>query len=397
MRMRFAISALTALLAASCSAPPPPAATKANAASEPRDDGSYLERIDPLGGQWQVERIASEDFRRFDANITFQGGGFLNHGAGCGGGHPAFYRLDGQRLTISRREPVRTGKCERSPAGASAAAASEVRLGRFLDQATGWARPDGRTLLLRAADGTEALLTRPIEPQPELAGRWLIETIAGQRFVTERRPPVLSINRGGIGAAADCNSLGTSFTVPAPGRLSISGGIIQTQMGCPAEDLAEDALMARAIAGATGYRVEGDRLVISGGPGMSLRRPAAPDRRLAGNYESCGNTLLGGYHEGAITLRFASGSVTDNAGCSGTYRTGGPDLAVTLGSGPSCSGKASSYVPGEAIPVGGPISTLAVLRPDGFAFTDDGQLVLRTHRGLLTMCRKGKPKPFGSG
>jgi hypothetical protein len=38
-----------------------------------------------------------------------------------------------------------------------------------------------------------------------------------------------------------------------------------------------------------------------------------------------------------------------------------------------------------------------VLRPDGFAFTEEGVLVLRTHRGLLTMCRKGQPKPFGSG
>jgi hypothetical protein len=130
---------------------------------------------------------------------------------------------------------------------------------------------------------------------------------------------------------------------------------------------------------------------------MTLRRPASPDRRLAGDYESCGNTLLGGYHDGPITHRFASGSVTDNAGCTASYSTAGPDLAVTLGNGRSCSGKAVPYVAGEPIPVGGAISTLAVLRPDGFGFTDDGQLVVRTNRGLLTMCRKGQPKPFGSG
>jgi hypothetical protein len=38
-----------------------------------------------------------------------------------------------------------------------------------------------------------------------------------------------------------------------------------------------------------------------------------------------------------------------------------------------------------------------VARPDGFGFTETGVLVLRTGRGLLTLCRKGSPKPFGSG
>ena len=34
-----------------------------------------------------------------------------NCSQGCAGGHPAFYQLDGQRLAIIRREPVRIGKC----------------------------------------------------------------------------------------------------------------------------------------------------------------------------------------------------------------------------------------------------------------------------------------------
>lgn len=100
-----------------------------------RDDGTYLARIDPLGGQWQVGRMGDADFTGFKAWIGFSDGGFLNHGAGCGGGFPAFYRLDGDRIAITRLEAIRTGKCagtpelaNGTPALRAAAAASERRL-----------------------------------------------------------------------------------------------------------------------------------------------------------------------------------------------------------------------------------------------------------------------------
>ena len=85
----------------------------------------------------------------------------------------------------------------------------------------------------------------------------------------------------------------------------------------------------------------------------------------------------------------------DNAGCTAEYDADGPRLTLRLAGGPACAAKATPYVPGEPVSVGGAISTLAVARPDGFGFTEDGTLVLRTHRGLLTMCRIGAPPPFG--
>src|SRR5687767_7748737 len=89
------------LSASSCgvsemAAPPEPAPGLRPASTGAVDDGTFLERIDPLGGQWAVERIGDEDFTRFKGWINFNAGGFLNHGAGCSGGYPAFYRLDGQ-------------------------------------------------------------------------------------------------------------------------------------------------------------------------------------------------------------------------------------------------------------------------------------------------------------
>jgi hypothetical protein len=360
------------------------------------DDGTFLERIDPLGGQWQVNRIGTDDMRPFKAWVNFSAGGFLNHGAGCGGGFPAFYQFVKQRLTIIRREPVRIGKCLGStPAARTAGAISERRLSVFLDQTATWEKPDNHSLILTAMDGTRALLTRPTEPHPDLAGRWIIETIGGKALVTERRPPTLSISMENIGVVADCNSMGAPITIPAPGRIVVSGPIVGTLIGCGAEDAAEDALMTNAVTSATRYRFEGDRLIFVGGPGMVMRRPSAPDRNFSGEYHSCGNTLLGAYHEGPITLTIGGRTIRDNAGCVAEYSTDGPELTLRLSDSTACAAKAPEFVPGEPVPVGGAISTLAVTRPDGFGFNDEGRLILRTGRGLLNMCRKGSPPQFG--
>ena len=367
-----------------------------------RDDGTYLARIDPLGGQWQVGRIGEANLTPFTAWIGFSDGGFLNHGAGCGGGYPAFYRLEGDRIAITRLEAIRTGKCagtpelaNGTPALRAAAAASERRLAAFIDQLSEWSR-EADVLILTARDGTRAVLTRPPEPHPELAGRWLIESIGGAPLVTERRPPILSIAMSNIGAYADCNSMGSAFTIPAPGRISVAGPIMGTAIGCAPEDQAEDDLMARAMRSATGYRLEGERLVLTGGPGLVARRPPPPDRRLAGEYASCGNTALGAYHEGPITLSIDDRRMRDNAGCTAEYEANGPQLTLRLPDGPACATGAPPFAPGRPVGVGGAISTLAVMRPDGFGFNEQGQLILRTGRGHLTLCRKGAPPPFGS-
>lgn len=394
------LAPFAALLAlASCGTPsetPPPVAAPSASGAGAVDDGTFLDRIDPLGGQWLVERIGGEDFERFKAWVHFSAGGFLNHGAGCSGGYPAFYRLDGPHLAITRREAVRTGKC--GPAGSAspeAAAASEHRLAAFLDEAAAWEKPDGRTLILTARDGTRALLSRPTEPDPQLAGRWIIETIGGRPFVTESRPPTLSIAMGSIGVVGDCNRMGAPFTIPAPGRIALTAPIVGTERGCSPEDAAEDALMAKALASVTAYRLQAGRLVFTGGPGMVLRRPPLPDRRLAGEYEACGNTLLGAYHDGPIRLAIDARAIRDNAGCTAEYRADGPQLTLRLADDPACAAKAPPFVPGEAISIGGAHSTLALTRPDGFGFDEEGRLILRTARGLLTMCRKGSPRPFG--
>ncbi len=395
------LTCLTALAVVACSAPadaPPaqPPSPPTPVASVPTDDGTYMERIDPLGGQWRIERLGDEDFNPFEAWANFSAGGFLNHGAGCSGGYPAFYRLDGERVTLTRREAIRTGHCQdfNGPTR-TAALDSERRLGAFFDRLSTWRRTGERTLILTSSDGVQAVLTRPAEPHPDLAGRWVIESIGGEPLVTERRPPILSFQMQGIGGHADCNSFGATYDVPSPGRLTVSGPIVSTAIGCAPEDADEDDLMAGAMTGATGYRIEGDRLTLTGGPGLVARRPPTPDRRLPGEYESCGNTLLGGFHEGPITLVIDERTMRDNAGCVARYTADGPNLTLDRDAA-TCSGQSTPYIPGEGIAVGGDVSTLAVIPPDAFAFNEQGGLILRTPRGLLGMCRKGDPPLFGS-
>lgn len=368
----------------------------ASIAAGAADDGTYLRRIDPLGGQWRVERLGQQDFTRFNGLINFSGGGFLNHGAGCGGGYPAFYRIEENRISITRLEKVQIGKCGSAATTAPTLAAdSERRLASFLDAVVGWSRPDERTLILTGSRGETALLTRPVEPHPEIAGRWQIESIAGKALVTERRPPTLSISMNTIGVYANCNSMGATFTVPSPGRIVVTGPFVSTLIGCSADDAAEDALMTAAISGATAFQVEGDKLIFTGGRGMLVRRPPPADRRLPGEYAACGDTLLGAYHEGPITFVIDSHTMVDNAGCSASYSTDGPRISLTLKNQPACASHASPFVPGQPVPVGGAISPLATVRPDGFGFDEQGRLILRTNRGLLKMCRKGSPPPMG--
>ena len=394
-------SSLAILLAVAGCTSPETAPVSQSSASAPiavaaEDDGTYLSRIDPLGGQWRVERLGQQDFTRFNGSVNFSGGGFLNHGAGCGGGYPAFYQIEENRISMTRLEKVEVGKCGSAATPARAVAAdSERRLASILDEVIGWSRPDERTLLLTGRRGETALLTRPVEPHPEIAGRWLIESIAGKAVVTERRPPTLSISMNSIGGHADCNSMGATFTVPSPGRIVVNGPFVSTLIGCSADDGAEDALITAAISGVTAFHFEGDRLIFTGGRGMVVRRPPPADRRLAGEYAACGDTLLGAYHEGPITLVIDSHTMVDNAGCSASYSTNGPEISLTLKNQSACASTAPSFVPGQPVAVGGAISPLATVQPDGFGFDEQGRLILRTGRGLLRMCRKGSPPPMG--
>jgi heat shock protein HslJ len=265
-------------------------------------------------------------------------------------------------------------------------------LAAFIEGLATWRRSGGDLVLL-SADGTEAVLRRRREPNPELAGRWLIESVGGEPFLTERRPPTLTIGMKFIGAGADCNSTGAPFSVPGPGEIRVTGPVVSMSMGCAPEDEAEDALLRRALDPVRAYRVEGDRLELTGGPGLVARRQPAPVQTLRGDYESCGSTLLGAIHEGPITLTIDSRTMRDAAGCSAAWTADGPLLRIAKGGEAACAREPARSAPGEGAAVGGNISILAAAPPDAYAFDPEGRLILRTPLGLLSLCRKDSTAP----
>ncbi|MET0180920.1 MAG: META domain-containing protein [Novosphingobium sp.] len=352
----------------------------------PVDDGTYLGRIDPLGGRWRVERLGAEPFPPDTAWVDFSDAFFLTTTAGCGGGHPAFYRLDGGSIAVTRREAVRIGKCPDR-----AAPGRERRLAGFIDRAARWAKPSPDRLEITGHDGTRAVLARPIGPNPpQLAGRWRVVALGGRPFVS-RRPAEVVFGFGGISATADCNRWGAPLTVSGAG-LRIGQGM-QTLIGCGAEDQAKDAALFGAVAGARRFVLTGRSLRLEGAAAVSLERFAPPDRRLVGRYAHCGNTVGGVGHGGPVTLAISSAAMTDNAGCTARYTAQGERLTLALGDAPAC--RIAPAAPEGFPEVGGAISPLALLRPDGFGFSEDGRLFLRTRRGLLSLCRKGEPRRFG--
>ncbi|WJY19703.1 META domain-containing protein [Pseudoblastomonas flavescens] len=352
------------------------------ASGDAMDDGTYLERIDPLGDTWLLRTLAGDDVSDREGVLTGSGGGFLNHHAQCGGGHPAFYQLDGQSISVIRREAVQIGKC----GNAAGAADFERRWADFIDNLATWRR-EGDVLRLADASGTTAVLERPPYAVSALAGRWLVDAIGGEPFAMERRAAAeIEYRYAGVFASAECN---TAYgDVSTTGRIDLGAA---TQQGCSKEDAAEDALLFSALGAVTGYRIDSDRLTLTGGPGLTLRRPPYPDRTLAGEFQSCGNTLLGAYQAGPITLSIARDTMTDQSGCRATYSSEGPNLSLALEDSVQCNEVPKPYVAGEPIEIGGGLSFLSLATPDAFAFTDRGRLVLRTPRGLLHMCRKGDP------
>lgn len=369
----------------------------------PVDDGSYLSRIDPLGGQWRVDAVGLTvyppgDRARADFSyVTFSDGGFLNSYAGCSGGYPAFYRLDGPRMAVTRREKVTIGKC-----ADPAAARRETMLAAFLDRAVGWNIPAPGALVLTAADGTLAQMSQPPDPHPELSGRWRVVSIGGASFMTRELPGEVGFGfgafGGGISAQAACNHFSANLTI-AGSNLDASDGL-STLIGCDPPRQALDAKLFGAVSGARSFVMRPDgRLVLSGATEMVLERFPSPDRNLVGNYTHCGNTVLGAGHAGEVTLAIDRGTMRDNSGCTARYTADGANLDLAPGAESSCRADPASpiYDGTNTVEIGGALSPLAILRPDGFGFDDRGRLILRTVRGTLTMCRVGQPKPFGSG
>lgn len=383
--MRGAISAISLLALAACSAALEPQGRKAvpddpEAMSVPIGEAA-LAQIDPLGGTWLVRRVGEVPFPADRGIVTFSGGGFLTHEAGCGGGHPAFYQArPGGSLEIRRREAVRIGKCE-----APLSAEHERHLASFLDRAVRWERTGGQLTLTDSA-GRVAVMERPVDPVPALAGRWNVVSIGGRSW-DGPEPAMVQFAPGWMSGNAGCNTGGAVWGSPDAGRITV-GSFASTQMGCDPVLMQSDAELFGALSGVSGYRTGADgRMILTGRQEMVLERPPMPSARLEGQYQGCGNTLVGMYG-GELTMDFNRETVIDQAGCRAAYSVDGTALALDLDDRPACSiPQIDRWDEGRDY-AGRDVSTLALLRPDALAFDETGRLVMRAADGrTLTLCR----------
>ena len=221
-------------------------------------EDASLSPFELLDGQWTVERVGSTRFPLDVGIVNFQSDEFFSHEAGCGGGHPAFYSagVDGS-FSTSRREAVRIGKCSTAEAPVL-----ERLLADFIDRATGWEILEGDKLMLSAGDGSIAMLSRPRGPVPALQGEWRVVSIGGEPW-RGPEPASISISYNWIGAGAGCNSGGSTWTSPAPGRL-VLGSVPTTLMLCDDALMQAEETLFDALRSVTGYELDGVRLTLTG-------------------------------------------------------------------------------------------------------------------------------------
>lgn len=348
-----------------------------------------MREIDPLGGSWRPLRLGPMTVpAAVKARLYFYGGAHFNGQAGCGS-FEGRYRLDGSRIQAGLVEPLRVGKCTDA-----VAARLELALGRLMTGSSSYALQDDGTLRITGRDGRAALFRRTAQAVPVLAGRWVVERI-GAEPIDPKLNSRIHFWDNWVTAVAGCNQLGMEVERTATGLLMKGGAA--TEMGCGPVREAFDERFFQAVSRVRRFLLLSDgRISLQGGEPLLLRRPPPPSTSLPGRYGACrSNPRLVGY-DGEPALTFAATTVRDSAGCSATWRADGARLDIRRDATPACAAPPASSDPEAWIEVGATKSLLAALRPDGFAFDEEGVLRLRTHRGLFDMCREGEPRPFGS-
>ncbi|HEU0135014.1 MAG TPA: META domain-containing protein [Allosphingosinicella sp.] len=221
---------------------------------------------DPLAGAWRPVRLGALAVpAAAEARLFFNNGNEYSTQAGCGN-FGGFYSLEGSRIRVSQRDPVRTGKCPNR-----ASARLETALAAFLAQASTYALlPDG-TLRIAARDGRTGLFRRPPPAIPALDGPWIVERIGSDSVPYSRRAN-LNFHEEWVSASAQCNGYSARIR-PAGTGFTVTGGAA-TEMGCDPDRQAFDSRLFAAVGKARRWVPQpGNRIRLEGGEPLLLSRP----------------------------------------------------------------------------------------------------------------------------
>lgn len=223
--------------------------------------------VDPLGGSWVPVRIGEVAVpAAAEARLFFNGGSEYSTQAGCGN-FGGFYSLEGHRLRVRPRDPVRTGKCPNR-----SAARLELALAGFIASASTYALLPGGRLRIVARDGRAGIFARPLPAVAALDGAWTVERI-GRDVSPPARRARLHFREEWVSAAADCNSFGARVIRTGTG-FTLSEGAA-TEMACGPERMAFDERLFAAVGKARRWTaLPGGRIRLEGaGEPLVLRRP----------------------------------------------------------------------------------------------------------------------------
>lgn len=131
---------------------------------------------------------------------------------------------------------------------------------------------------------TEVDASKPVVVDRLHGSEWRLSSLPGRNLaqVQVRRRPTLAFTDGRMRGRGLCNILTASYTFGAPGELSL-GRVGAGKVPCTDVEFLEDHLI-RQLEDVTGYRLDGDRLVLITRRGRELgfdrlqREPAAASR-----------------------------------------------------------------------------------------------------------------------
>ena len=376
---RFGLSVLF-LLTTACAAPEqsprPPAAVPAVPTFSQAQAATFLREIAPLDGNWRLFAFDGPPLKASSrAFLHGHEGTFLSTSGDCTSSWTSYVR-DGAQIEVTQHIPPETGKC-----ADGGSAVLDHALANAVASARSWSIDAAGRLILARSEGSATVFVRPVPRRPELNGRWVVESISSRPFQGR-----IDFGDEFVSAQAGCNSYGGQAMIGA-GTLTVRNGV-QTVIGCEKARAAAEATLFGALNGARTWGIASDgALRIEGTAPIVARRPTPATHSLPGRYQVCNNSTLPFIsHDGEVWFEFDATTVRDQAGCTASYALAGAELRLTLGNATACGTPA---LPRRgAFEIGGPgRSPLAQFRPDGFAWDEEGRLRLRTHRGLLALCK----------
>jgi heat shock protein HslJ len=226
---------------------------------------------DPVGVEWRLRNLGLDglavDLAGATPTIRFEPTGDAGGTNGCNS-YGGQYTLSGDGVSFGALFQTEIG-CE------PAVAAVESAFMSALARVDRWSVADG-VLVLSASDGSAALEFVEAAPviDASLLGSWLLDSIGEAQAVSSivgGTEPTLEITETEISGSTGCNTFFGSLTWDGDGTFRVSE-MGWTEIGCEQGIMRQEQAVLETLLDATGYQIEGDKLLIETAGGNRFLR-----------------------------------------------------------------------------------------------------------------------------